>query len=401
MPTARLTHRSIESLSAGKWMTDYWDDRLEGFALRVSPHSDRRTFIVRYTLKGRRRRVTLGAYPTLSLADARERAREILGAVARGEDPQSKKKAERQAMTFGELAEIYVERHAKVKKRRWREDERVINVDLLPHWKGRKAKNIKRGDAVELLDGIVERGAPIMANRTRALISKIYNFGIGRDIVEHNPCFGVPMPAKARQRDRVLSEDEIRAVWRALEDEDPVMAATFKMRLVTAQRGVEVLTMRWKDIDGDRWTIPAEVSKNGLAHGVPLSQQARALLAELRPKTGFSPWVFESQRKPGTHISAVQKAGYRIAKAADIEFVPHDLRRTAATFMTSMGISRLVVSKILNHVETGVTAIYDRHSYDEEKREALERWGRTLAGIVRAASMSYRSRIGSSDKELN
>ncbi len=384
MPVARLTHRSIETLDAGKWMTDYWDDRLEGFAVRVSPHSDRKTFVVRYSLKatGRRRRITLGAYPGLSLADARDRAREILGAVARGEDPQSKKKAERQAMTFGELAALYLERHAKVKKRRWREDERVINVDLLPHWKGRKAKNVKRGDVVELLDGIVERGAPIMANRTKALISKIFNFGIGRDVVDHNPCFGVPMPAKAKQRDRVLSEDEIRAVWQALDDEDPVMATTFKMRLVTAQRGVEVLSMRWADIDGDWWTIPGEISKNSLAHGVPLSRQARALLAELRPKTGFSPWVFESPRRPGEHINAVQKAGYRIAKAADVEFVPHDLRRTAATFMTSMGISRLVVSKILNHAESGVTAIYDRHSYDEEKRKALRLWGDRLESTV-------------------
>lgn len=382
MPVARLTHRSIESLTAGKWMTDYWDDRLEGFALRVSPHSDRKTFIVRYTLKGRRRRMTLGAYPALSLADARDRAREILGAVARGEDPQSAKKAERRAVTFAELAELYLERHAKVKKRRWREDERVINVDLLPHWKGRKAKRIKRADVVELLDGIVERGAPIMANRTKALVSKIYNFGIGRDLVEHNPCFGVPMPAKARQRDRVLSEDEIRAVWAALGHEEQVMAATFKMRLLTAQRGVEVLSMRWADIDGDWWTIPSEVSKNDLAHGVPLSKQARELLDELRPKTGLSTWVFESPRKPDTHISAVQKAANRIARAADVDFVPHDLRRTAATFMTSMKISRLVVAKILNHVESGVTAIYDRHSYDDEKREALIRWGERLEAVV-------------------
>ncbi|MCP3972918.1 MAG: integrase arm-type DNA-binding domain-containing protein [bacterium] len=382
MPVARLTDRTVKSATAGKWMTDYWDDRVEGFALRVSPHTGRKTFIVRYNLNGRRRRVTLGAYPALKLVDARDQAKEILGDVAKGKDPQAKKKAERRAMTFAELADVYLERHAKIKKRSWQGDQRVINVDLLPHWRGRKAKNIRRGDVVELLDSIVERGAPIMANRVKALISKIFNFGIGRDIVDFNPCHGVPMPAKARQRDRVLSEDEIRAVWWALDDVEPVMAATFKMRLLTAQRGLEVLSMRWADIDGDWWTIPAEVSKNGLAHGVPLSRQVRALLAELRPTTGFSPWVFESPRKPGAHISAVQKAGYRIAKAADVDFVPHDLRRTAATAMTSMGISRLVVSKILNHVESGVTAIYDRHSYDEEKREALESWVQKLSAII-------------------
>lgn len=395
MARIRLTHRSIDTLTAGKWLTDYWDDRLPGFGVRVA-QSGRKSFIVRYSAAdGRKRRLTLGAYPMLSLADARDKAREALAAVARGEDPQGKKKAERQAPTFGELAKVYLERHAKVKKRRWREDERVLRVDLLPHWKRRKAKSIGRQDVSELLDGIVARGAPIMANRVKALISKIYNFGIGRGMVEHNPCLGVPMPAKARQRDRVLSEDEIRSLWGVLDHEDLVMAATFKMRLLTAQRGVEVLAMRWEHIDGDWWTIPAEVAKNGLTHRVPLAPQVQSLLDELRPVTGGSVWVFASPRRKGAHITAVQKAAERIAKRAEVDFVPHDLRRTAASFMTSMGISRLVVSKILNHVESGITAVYDRHSYDAEKRQALVRWagkmdeilghGREPAKVVRIA----------------
>lgn len=112
------------------------------------------------------------------------------------------------------------------------------------------------------------------------------------------------MPSRERQSDRVLSEDEIRTVWRALDDEDLVMAATFKMRLLTAQRGIEVLKLRWRDIDGDWWTIPADVVKNDRAHGVPISRPARAILAELRPETGFSGWVFESPRKPGASVSS-------------------------------------------------------------------------------------------------
>lgn len=393
MARIRLTHRSIETLTAGKWLTDYWDDRLPGFGVRVAK-SGRKTFIVRYSVEGgRKRRLTLGAYPLLSLADARDKAREALTAVARGEDPQGQKKAERRAPTFGELAEIYLERHAKVKKRRWREDERVLRVDLLPHWKRRKAKSIGRQDVSEVLDGIVARGAPIMANRVKALISKIYNFGIGRGIVEHNPCLGVPMPAKAHQRDRVLSAAEIHALWLALDQEEPVMATTFRIRLMTAQRGTEVLTMRWAHIDGDWWTIPAEVAKNGLTHRVPLAPQVRSLLDELRPVTGSSEWVFASPRREGAHITAVQKAAERIAKRAEVDFVPHDLRRTAASFMTSMGISRLVVSKILNHVESGITAVYDRHSYDAEKRQALVRWGGRLEEILSGVSTGNVVRI--------
>ena len=383
MPKVNLTHQTIKTLTAGRWLTDYWDEGMPRFGVRVH-HTGRKTFMVRYDAGGKKRRFTLGTFPSLSLADARDKAKVIIGRIARGEDPQAEKNADRKAETFAELAAEYLERHAKQKKRRWREDERILRVDLLPHWKRRKAKKIGRRDVAEVLDGIVGRGSPIMANRTKALISKIYNFGIGRDIVEHNPCLGVAMPARERQSDRVLSEDEIRAVWRALDDEELVMAASFKMRLLTAQRGVEVLKMRWRDVAGDWWTIPANIAKNDLAHGVPISRQARAILAELRPETGFSGWVFESPRKPGAPITAVQKAAGRIAKASGVDFVPHDLRRTAATFMTSMGVSRLVVSKILNHVESGVTAVYDRHSYDEEKREALRLWGEKVESIVNA-----------------
>jgi len=140
--------------------------------------------------------------------------------------------------------------------------------------------------------------------------------------------------------------------------------------------------MRWEQVNGEWWTIPAKIAKNDLAHRVPLSPQMRALLDEVHQRTGGSVWVFASPRRRGRHVTAVQKAAERIKKNAGVDFVPHDLRRTAATFMTSMGISRLVVSKILNHVEQGVTAVYDRHSYDEEKREALALWGDRLERMI-------------------
>jgi integrase len=381
MGSIRLTHRGIAGLKAGRWLTDYWDDRLPGFGVRVT-HRGKKSFVVRYHQNGRRRRVTLGHFPALSLADARQRAKDTLYAVDRGEDPQAEKQAERQGATVAELAAEYVERHAKLKKRRWQEDDRMLRVDVLPHWKRRLAKSITRRDVSDLLDGIVERGAPIMANHVRALVSKMFNFGISRDIVEHNPCVGVPLPAKPRQRDRVLSDDEIRKLWRVLDDQESVMAASFMMRLLTAQRGNEVLTMRWQDVDSEWWTIPAEVAKNGFSHRVPLSAPALALLEELRQVADDSEWVFPSPKKSTLPIGHVQKAAAQLVQLSGIDFVPHDLRRTAASHMTSLGIPRLVVSKILNHVEQGVTAVYDRHSYDQEKREALVRWGNRLQRLI-------------------
>ena len=421
MPTIRLTHRTIAGLTAGDWLTDYWDELLPGFGVRVSKDNSRRSFVVRYSEPdGTKRRVTLGSFPELGLADARDKAREILATVQKAKPAEAVQRSQSQAprpecepqvvtarapepgpstpaprkrapkeelradgvLTFGELATIYIERHAKVKKRTWRDDERNLKVDLLPAWKDRPAESIRRRDVAELLDRIVERGAPILANRVKALTSKIFNVGIGRGLVENNPATGVAMPAKERQRDRVLSEDEIRAIWRTLDAEDLVMAASFKLRLLTAQRGDEVLRMKWADIADGWWTIPAEVAKNGLTHRVPLSPQAIALLDQLQPLTGRSPWVFASPRKESAPITAIQKAAERIARGAGADFVPHDLRRTAASFMTSMGISRLVVSKILNHVESGITAVYDRHSYDAEKRQALETWGRRVEEIL-------------------
>ncbi|NJL26515.1 MAG: integrase arm-type DNA-binding domain-containing protein [Thermoanaerobaculia bacterium] len=278
MPKVKLTHRGIENFTAGKWLTDYMDDTLTNFGVRVH-HTGKKVYFLRYNVDGTRRRQNIGTYPAMSLADARDRAKELIGRLAKGEDPQAEKHAERQAETFGELAAEYLENHAKRNKRSWQEDERIIQANLLPVWKNRKAKNITRRDLAEVLDAIVARNAPVMANRTKALISKIYNYGLSRDIVQYNPCFGVPMPTKARQRDRVLSEAEIRAFWRALDHVEPVMAATFRMRLLTAQRGLEVLSMRWEQIRDGWWTIPPEVAKNGLAHRVPIVPRSRSCSA--------------------------------------------------------------------------------------------------------------------------
>ena len=226
--------------------------------------------------------------------------------------------------------------------------------------------------------------APIMANRTLALVRKMFNFAIAHDWLEANPCHMLARPAPERQRDRVLADDEIRAVWTALDDEQPKVATLFRLRLLTAQRGGELLGAAWSefDLESGWWTIPAARSKNRLAHRVPLSPPALRLLKELHKSTGVSTWVFPSPKKAGPHIAHAQKAIERVVRRSGVPFRGHDLRRTAASLMVGAGVPRLVVSKILNHVETGVTAVYDRHSYDPEKRAALDFWGKRLEQIV-------------------
>jgi integrase len=169
-----------------------------------------------------------------------------------------------------------------------------------------------------------------------------------------------------------------------LEGQPFLPACAVKLRILTAQRGGEIDSMRWADIDWSAkvWTIPSSVAKNGLSHRVPLSNAVLDLLMALKEQTSYSEWVFPSPFKPGRHIVTVRETTDRLRIGTGIDFVPHDLRRTAATYMTSIGVPRLVVSKLLNHVETGITRIYDRWGYDKEKREALELWGNRMIQIV-------------------
>lgn len=379
MPRAKLTDRALKCYKPTEKPVEYWDTVHKGFGVRINP-TGKKTFFVRYSFGGRRRRIMLGPYPYLKLHEAREKAKEVIGHVVRGIDPQAKD----ESITFAELAEHYLELHAKRKKRSWREDERMIRRELLPEWESLRVKEIQRRDLIPILDRIMDRGAPTTANRTRALVSKIFNFGIERQFVGHNPVFGVSKPAPERRRDRFLSEDEIRTLWIYLAGEGSIMARTFMARLLTAQRGVEVMSMRWEDLDDSWWTIPAGVVKNKMQHHVPLSRQTRQVIDSLRPLNGRSEYVFASPKKPDRPITWPVWTCRRLCDRIGFRFVPHDLRRTAATHMARMGVQRIVLAKILNHADNGVTAIYDRSTYDREKQEALTMWGDRVEMIVRS-----------------
>src|SRR5262249_17058805 len=191
------------------------------------------------------------------------------------------KAAERLAETFAQLAEEYLERHAKPRKRTWREDERILKRELLPHWGKMKAKDVTRRDVRLLIDKVIDRGVTTYANRIFALARKVSNLGLQRDLVAANPCQGLPQPQREHRRDRVLSESEIGVLWREFEAERPLVAASYKLRLLTAQRGGEILGMQWDHIDfaAGWWTIPTAIAKNGVAHRVPLRRPGPAILS--------------------------------------------------------------------------------------------------------------------------
>ena len=383
MPKTNLTARTLEALKPlARGQVDYWDASLPGFGVRVSP-GGRKAWVLMYRIGSRKRRLTLGTYPPMMLADARDEAKAALLTVQKGSDPAAEKFEWRKAQTFAQLAELYLEKHAKPNKKSWRLDEKALWRDVVPRLGNRRAREITRRDIRDLLDDIKARGSPIQANRTFEIMRKLFNWAIAEDYLPDSPCQKISKPAKENRRDRVLKEDEIRAVWQAMEAEQPLVAALFKLRLITAQRGGEVASMRWEDIDfpSSWWTIPGERTKNGLSHRVPLSPLALEILDRLKTERLEPPWIFPSP-KPGRHLEHMVQATRRIRNRSGVEFVPHDLRRTAASYMTGMGMPRLTVKKILNHVESDVTATYDRHSYDQEKRQALEAWGQRLEEIV-------------------
>lgn len=422
---AGFTDKMIAALKPKDVRYERWEGR--GFGIRITPNGAK-SWVWVYHFQGRPRRMTFGKFPGIGLADARIALSQAQKLLDKGEDPGLslvlQRREEREAETVTELVEEYLEKWAKPRKRSAAEDERILRKDVLPVWGRRKAKSIRRRDVIQLLDGIASRGAPIGANRTLAVVRKMFNWAISRDIVAVSPCHMVKAPAKENRRDRVLNHVEIKRFWNELDAAamSRTVQLALRFQLATAQRRGEVISAEWSDIADSVWTIPPEKSKNGMAHRVPLSKLAKELLGEIKSNAGKSRWLFpsrpikededegqpapvrsEEDDKPITGPAvdhALRRSRTlpepkeppkpehkpkRLRKRMTVQDItPHDLRRTAASQMTSLGISRLVVSKILNHAEPGVTAVYDRHSYDREKRLALEKWGQHLRALLTA-----------------
>jgi integrase len=393
MSTVLLTDRRIASIKPTHTRVEYVDQKVPGLALRVTPNGAE-SWTVRYRHRGRLRRLTLGDLAVVSLADARARGRDALHNASKGEDPAGDKQTGRRAETVGELAELYLAKWAKPRKRSWKADDNLLRNRVLPQWRSRAIIDIGRHDVRLLVEAIAEGGAPVVANRVAALCSKLFAFALDRDLIKASPAVRIPRPARETARDRVLTEEEIRSLWASFDALDPPMAAFYKLRLVTAQRGGEVVAMRWQDVDlhGGWWTIPAADAKNNLTHRVPLNATALKILQGLK-KTAHKDAVFvlaahHRAKGGGARGKRQQSEAARTFTVPD--FRGHDLRRTAASMMASGGISRLTTSKILNPVERTVTAVYDRHSYDAEKAAALRWWNAKLASILAARQSSVR-----------
>jgi len=382
----RLTDRFLRNFTTESAREEVWDTNFSGaaFGVRVT-RKGRKTFVLMYRQNGKLRRISLGTYPQLELSDARKKARKYLGEIAAGDDPVEKRKGR----TFGELADKFIRyypRQRGLKPGTVREYERILRVELLPAWENLPAKSIRRGDVNTLLDHIAfDRNAPVLANRTLALASVIFNFGIDSDHygIEFNPCARIRKRVIEKPRERFLSDEEIRTLWAELDNRAPITRSIYRLILLTAQRSGEVKIMRWDQIEGDVWTIPGEITKNGRIHRVPLSPQTLRVLEDLRPVTGHRDYVFPS--RVGGAVQWLQKNTKRLQDAVRFHFTPHDLRRTASTVMSRLGVNDSTIGRVLNHswaFENMTAKVYNRDDRLPEKRRALEKLGNYIERIV-------------------
>ncbi|PAU95399.1 hypothetical protein CK503_04170 [Aliifodinibius salipaludis] len=390
MQTKKLTHTYIKNIDPPDRRIEIYDELIDNLAVRVTP-TGYKTFIYRYGAKGKR--YTIGKFPNVGLAEARDIAKDLAADIAKGKDPQEEKKTKRKKKdlpTFGELVEEFKKLHLPTLRESTRKEyERIIDNELLPDLKTIPAKEIEKDRIRELLDKKALKGkSPTMANRIRARLSKIYNFGIGRGWVESNPVEGIPTYKDGNtKRDRFYSKKEIKELWKFFERQKEPTQSVLKMLLITGQRKTETMQMKWSDLNDGIWTIPAELAKNKEPHEVPLSEMALETIQKMREMNEDSDYVFKSPQKENEPISWLTRARVFIQDNSKVpDFRPHDLRRTVATYMAKMKVDRTVLGKILNHKglagDTQVTAIYDRHSYTDEKREALEKWSAYLNKIL-------------------
>lgn len=385
MPRHKLTDaflRSVKTPAEGQ--TEYWDALTPGFGVRVS-YGGRKAFQVLTRIDGKLHRFTIGSYPKLSLSEARDQAEKIIKDATKGISPKEREAQEclkasaGRRNTFQAVATEFMADHAK-NLRTKEEMQRMLDVDLIPQWGAKPIANITRADVKALLREKA-RTAPIAANRLLSLTTKIFTWALDEEIVQASPAVRIKRPAEEQERERALTDKEIHALWPAFTALGYPYGNALKFLLVTGQRRGEVGSMKWSEIDNDAWLLPGAHAKSKQGHRVPLSSLALEIL-ENTPHIGD--YVFMSGR--GLDLlngwaSAKYRADSFLKKPIE-DWRIHDLRRTMATQMRSLGIDRLVVSKLLNHAESGITKTYDRYAADPEKAAAMERWADRLREII-------------------
>jgi integrase len=390
MPRTRLTKSAIDAMPIPPSDTVYWDAAFPGFGVKVTPKG-RKVFIVLYRTGGagsKLRKYTIGPYGRVTLHQARVAAQKVFTARLEGRDPAAEKRERKRRVVADrveDLLETFIDQRLS-QNRSGAEIARLLRREIGKPWAGRSIHEIGKRDVVEVVSAIEQRGAPVAANKTLKSIKTFLRWCVGRAVLDQSPAEGVPLPTKEVARDRVLSDDELARVILAASEVDDCYGGIVELLALTGQRREEVAKLAWDELDLAQrvWTIPKLRTKNAKPHIVQLSDQSIAALKRMK-KQGPHVFAFHGA-KPFQDFARAKR---KVDELSDVTgWRLHDLRRTCVSGMARLGIAPHVADKVLNHQSgtiTGVAAVYQRHEFLRERRDALELWGAHVANIVKGA----------------
>ncbi|MBJ6609908.1 MAG: tyrosine-type recombinase/integrase [Candidatus Thiothrix moscowensis] len=398
---SKLTASQIRKLKApASGYSEYSAGSVPGLRIRVMS-SGIRSWVFRFKLAGKNNVITLGRVDALPIADAEAAAKSYRAQITLGQDPaQEQRDTKRKAQEtqtreddlnpeFADFAADYMTRYSKKRKRTWQRDEQYLNKHILPVLGSLRLQSIARRDIVRVLNKMRDdNGITTTSNRVRSLLHKMFNWAIQQGLIEHNPVAHTER-LKETSRDRVLTDGEIRQLWDSTDGD--LLGYALRFILLSGQRPGEVAAMQWEHVQDGVWTM--ERTKNGKPHKVPISGGLRQVLDDVQALQGCkytgTGFVFPGRSAGHAHGTSLAHTMARVPWdcAADKKPHPHDLRRTCASTISRLGHPRITITKVLNHTETHVDAVYDRWSYLPEMLKALDSVWTEVRRIVRGADV--------------
>lgn len=390
-----LNHFILEKVKPKKNRYELKDGR--GLYLRVMP-SGSMSWVYVYKFEGILRRMTIGSYPAMGLAEARRKHSEAVIMVKNGLDPGRKKTDEKKKLkgepTFADFLNEFWETYL-IKRKAGAATRRLIAKDAIPEWRLRRLNAITRRDVVRLHDKVAKR-APVTANRLLGALSKLFDHAVKRGVLENNPCLMIEK-IEEKPRARVLTDAEIVSLWLALDLDnkkiDLFRSTKLALRLIllTGCRGGEVAGALWSEIDAGVWHIPGNRTKNGDPLDVPLTPMMQNVLNDAEALAGDRPFVFSSSHLDGPitrHSLSVATNRHWKEFGCEKKFTPHDLRRTVRTKLAEIGVDDHIAERIMGHRLQGMLKVYNRYPYLYEKRAALLRWESHLKKLLGLDALS-------------
>jgi integrase len=398
---SKWTMRHLESLAVAR-RTDFVDPDTSGLLLRVTP-TGTKTWSVLYNRKsdGKKRRVTLGDFRSLSLAAARAKALQIRHEVWSGKDPAGTVAEYKRAESVGQLLDEFIKKHPRPDAIWTRECKRIFDKDVCPLIGDVKLPDLSRVHVRAVIEAVQSRGVTTTVNRTLAALRRALTWAVSKDLLATNPALNLATDIIEEAKDRALSADEIAKFWRGLDGVPMGLKSklALKIILVTGQRPGEVCGVEKSEVDliSMTWTIPSRRSKNRQTHVVPVSRLAADLFRQALEVSGDSDFVFSSRPRQGLGLGLTRSMqAHALSHAmrnalpalglAGYPATPHDLRRTVATHMALIGVADRIVGRVLNHGtelrRTITSRVYIQHDYRLEKTQALEAWARELERLI-------------------